>query len=353
MAAAADQVAEELARIDGVTDISHNFAIGKEEVRVVVDDEAAARSLLTVRDIALHIRAAIEGQIATHLRENGEQIPLRVRYAPKDRQGIDALINSKIVNQAGYLVPIAKVASFERQSGINAIMHHDFKRTITVTSAVDEQLTSSSSVNEEMAPRLAKLAKEYEGLTFTAGGEYEDTDESMRSLGEAFVVALALIFLILATQFQSLIQPIVVMMAIPFGIIGVVAAFYLHGLPLSFIGLVGAIGLSGVVVNDSIVLVDFLNKARQQGMSVIEAALYAGRRRFRAVWLTTLTTVFGLLPLVYGIGGEDKFLKPAAVALGYGLIFGTVLVLILVPVLYVIAVDLGRVFSTKNSPAAS
>lgn len=156
------------------------------------------------------------------------------------------------------------------------------------------------------------------------------------------MIALGLIFLILATQFQSLTQPFVVMSAIPFGIIGVIWAFYFHGAPLSFIGIIGMIGLSGVVVNDSIVLVSFLNDMRRTGTPVFEAAVEAGRRRFRAVWLTTLTTIFGLLPLVYGIGGEDKFLAPAALALGYGLMFGTVLILVFIPAVYLIHHDWER-----------
>ncbi len=153
-------------------------------------------------------------------------------------------------------------------------------------------------------------------------------------------MALFLIFAILATQFNSLTQPFVVMAAIPFGLIGVIWAFYFHHLPLSFIGMIGAIGLSGVVVNDSIVLVDFINSRIAEGVGLVEAAVESGARRVRAVWLTTITTVVGVLPLAYGIGGEDRFLAPAAVALGYGLLFATILVLFLVPTLYVIRADI-------------
>lgn len=179
------------------------------------------------------------------------------------------------------------------------------------------------------------------GVLIELGGEFEDTNESIESLRTAFVLALGLIFIILATQFQSVTQPFVVMAVIPFAFIGVIWAFWFHGMPLSFLGAIGVIGLSGVVVNDSIVLVSFLNAARAAGRSAFEAAVYAGCRRFRAVWLTTLTTVFGLLPMVYGIGGLDKFLQPAALALGYGLLFGMVLILFFVPALYLIRVDIG------------
>ena len=201
---------------------------------------------------------------------------------------------------------------------------------------------TSTEVNEKLKPYLAELEQTQPDLTIQSGGEYEDTSKSMASLFQAFGLALAIIFLILATLFKSLTQPLVIMAAIPFGIIGVIISFYAHSLPLSFLGMIGMIGLTGVVVNDSIVFVDFINKARKQGMNGIDAVIHAGKRRFRAVCLTSITTVLGLLPLVYGIGGYDKFLRPAAVALGYGLLFSTILILLLVPALYIIRLDLFR-----------
>jgi multidrug efflux pump subunit AcrB len=141
------------------------------------------------------------------------------------------------------------------------------------------------------------------------------------------------------------------MVAIPFGMIGVILSAYFHQIPLSFLGMIGAIGLSGVVVNDSIVLVDFINKGRSiQHLSIMDACIYAGKRRFRAVWLTSLTTVFGLLPMVYGIGGFDRFLRPAAMALGYGLVFATVLILYFIPALYMIRIDIFNGISRALQP---
>jgi multidrug efflux pump subunit AcrB len=231
------------------------------------------------------------------------------------------------------------VAKINTGPGLNAIFHREKTRSITITANIDETETSSEKINKSMLPYLKQLEAENPGVQLSAGGEWEDTNESLDSLQDAFVVALGLVFLILATQFTSITQPLVIMTAIPFGIVGVIWAFYFHGLPLSFLGLIGTIGLSGVVVNDSIVLVDFINGGIAKGKAPFEACVYAGKRRFRAVWLTTATTVLGLLPLVYGIGGMDKFLRPAAVALGYGLIFGTVLVLFFIPFLYLIRVD--------------
>ena len=186
--------------------------------------------------------------------------------------------------------------------------------------------------------------KKHKDVYLTAGGEYEDTSESMRSLWVAFGFALALIFIILASQFKSLTQPFVIMSAIPFALIGVIISFYLHSIPISFLAMIGVVGLTGVVVNDSIVLVDFINKARQRGMTSMEATVYGGKRRFRAVILTSVTTVFGLMPLVYGIGGSDLFLRPAAMALAYGLAFSTILILLIVPAFYLIRIDIINLF---------
>lgn len=341
--ALAEEVRGLLPEIPGVRDIDKDFTEGKEELQVVIDEAAASQSLLTVQDVALHVRAAFEGHVATYIREGTERVAVRIRYPESDRKRVRTLSEVSIPNAVGNLIPLDRVAHVQRRPGIKHISHRDERRVITVTADVDETVTTSTEANRTLAPKVAALEVAHPGVRMTAGGEWEDTAESLESLREAFLVALGLVFVILVPIFRSFTQPLIVMASIPFGIIGVIWAFYFHGLPIGFLGMVGAIGLAGVVVNDSIVLVDFTNVARSGGMPVFEAAVYAGKRRFRAVWLTTLTTVFGLLPLVYGIGGEDRFIAPAAVSLGYGLLFGTVLVLFFTPALYLIRSDVGRV----------
>lgn len=335
----AKAVLDKLEKQLGVQDAAIDFTPGKDEMRVVVNDIAAKQSLLTVDMISRHIMAAFEGHIASHIRAEGERIPIRIRLDEKSRDDLKTLLELKIPNERGVLVPLRDVAAFERTPGILQITRRNGSRVVTVTANLDERQTSSTVVNRNLEPILRQIESEHQGVTLSAGGEFEETTESMESLAHAFVFALGSIFLILAAQFRSLTQPFVVMSAIPFGFIGVIWAFYAMDLPLSFLGFVGMIGLSGVVVNDSIVLVSFINSAMANGKSAFEAALHAGRRRFRAVWLTTLTTVFGLLPMVYGIGGMDKFLQPAGVALGYGLLFGTVIVLLFVPAMVLIRED--------------
>jgi multidrug efflux pump subunit AcrB len=190
-------------------------------------------------------------------------------------------------------------------------------------------------------------------MRFIVGGEAEETAESFRSLYIAFGIAVIAIFLVLMLLFNSVTQPFIVMVAIPLGIIGVIIAFALHGQPLSFLALMGLVGLSGVAVNDSLVMVNHINKLREERPAepVLEVIARGAADRLRAIVMTTLTTAVGLIPLVYGIGGSDPFIAPMALALGYGLLFATPLTLAFVPCVYAVRVDLlsavGRIFQRR------
>ena len=350
MTAAASEISKQLSSLSGISDVTEDFLPGKDELQIKVIEEEASRSFLSTRDIASRIRAFIEGEVATYIQKNNDKVPLRVKLLEEPGKGLAELRKAVIMNRMGHLVPLSQIAQFHQSKGISSIKHRNGARVLTITAALDESKTSSSEINEIMGPPLLSLGEKYPELRFERGGEYEDTTKSMKSLSYAFVSAALMIFIILATQFKSLTQPLVVMMAIPFGIIGVILSFYFHHLPLSFLALIGVIGLSGVVVNDSIVLVDFINKARIKGKTSFEATLYAGTRRFRAVWLTSVTTILGLLPLAYGVGGQDAFLKPAAMALAYGLMFATVLILFIVPALYLIRKDILNLFIAALNP---
>jgi multidrug efflux pump subunit AcrB len=212
----------------------------------------------------------------------------------------------------------------------------DGKRLLTVTSNIDETVSTSRQVNLEAKQLTEGIISKYPGYSVRFSGENKDTEESMASLGRAFLVGLLIIYMILASLFRSLAQPLIVMSAIPFAVIGVIFAFLLHGQPFSFLAFLGIIGLAGVVVNDSIVLVDCANQLRIEdpSKSTFELLMEAGSIRLRAVMLTTVTTVLGLLPTAYGIGGKDPFLVPMALAFGWGLAFATFITLIMVPVFY-------------------
>lgn len=339
------KVSNYMKTIPEIQDIQSSLMPGKEEIRFIPDKLKVAKSLLTNIQISNHIRTVVDGDIARKITLNEELIPLRVKMSDKNNRLLETLKSSHILNMSGKLVPLDQLASIQKHTGLNQISHKDGIRTATISANISESGTSVS-INRKLLPFLKTLSDEYPDFAISAGGEYEDTNESVEGLIKSFIIALTMIFFILVAQFHTLTQPFVVMAAIPFGVIGVILAFFFHGAPLSFLGMIGMIGLSGVVINDSIVLVDFINKARlRHHMSAIEACIYAGKRRFRAVWLTSITTIVGLLPLVYGIGGRDLFLEPAAMAMSYGLLFGTILILLFVPCLYLVREDIIRILS--------
>ncbi len=338
---AASEVEMLLSKNSNIIDVSRDYTLDKNEYLIELNKQKLAQSGTTSQDVALSIRTALDGTIAGFIYENGKKRNIRVGLNKESRSQIDQIKKINVINQFGQRLPIDAVADFKQQMGPSSIKHIDTDRTITITANLkDKKQYSSQDANNDIEPSLLDISKKFPNMVINQGGEFEDTNESMESLKIAFFFAMASIFLILSTLFGNILQPLVVMMAIPFGIVGVIWSLYFHNMPLSFIAMIGTIGLSGVVVNDSIVLVDFTNKLYNSGLNKFNAVLYGGCRRFRPVWLTTLTTVFGLVPIVYGIGGEDKFLQPAAVALGYGLLFGTVLILLLIPAFSLIREDL-------------
>jgi multidrug efflux pump subunit AcrB len=201
---------------------------------------------------------------------------------------------------------------------------------------VDDRVTSSQEVNTRLARETADFPKRYPGVTVNPGGEFQDTQESVSSLGFSFLVGFIINFMLLASMFRSMLKPLIILAAIPFSFIGVIFAFILHNEPLSFLAIMGVVGLSGVVVNDSIVLVDYANQlsAERPAENLLDLVVEATSTRLRAVLLTTITTVLGLLPTAYGIGGYDPFLVPMALSFAWGLAVATFLTLLLVPVLY-------------------
>lgn len=330
----ADVVKDYLRGIPGVSDIRDNYEQGKDEIRVVVNEQDASKADLSVEDVALAVRTAFEGAIATTIKKADEEIDVRVRYPDEWRYREGALDRVMIPNPKGNLVPIDAVATFKEGPGINAILHYDRKRCVTINANVDERRATSVGVTELVKKKFAGISNDHPGVTLGFGGEWEKTEESMRDLKMAIMVAVLIIFIILAFQFRSLMQPLVVMLAVPYGFVGVIWAFLFHGEPKSFLALMGAVGLAGVVVNNSIVLIDFINKAKEEGAGNIDAIVAAARLRLRPILLTTVTTILGLLPVAYGLMGSDPFLRPMALAIGWGLSFATVCTLLVTPCLY-------------------
>jgi len=348
----AGSVKQVLQTIPGVKDIRDNHQEGRKTRKIVVDSQAAARAGLSTQQIGLAIRFAVDGGLATEIRSISAEEPIEVivSFSADHKVSIEDIFDITIPNARGRLIPLSQVAAISEETpSPQSITHWNGKRTISVMANLDEKVITSEQANHQASQQLENLTQDHLGYGLEFSGEFEDNKEALENLMRAFIVASIMIYCMLAGTFHSLLHPIMVMIAIPFGVIGVVATFYLHGLPLSFFTLLGIVGLSGVVVNDAIVLVDFINRLRRSGVDLRNAVIEAGRTRLRPVILTTISTIAGLSPVAYGIGGRDPFLMPMALAICWGLLFATVLTLVAIPCLYLMTDDLSKIILRKKN----
>jgi len=353
-----DQMRKRLARdvekylkdIEGVKDIELDDVPGKEQVEIKVDYKKLARMGLTMADIAQNIRIAYDGEVITSVRYGDEDVDFRVILQKEARKKLHYLNKLTIPNRQGRLITLKEVAKLEISPGPSDIHHFDRERTITITADVAQDVTTPVQVTDALLKHF-DLDRDYPGMRFHVGGEVQETEQSMRGLYIAFGMAVVGIYFLLVLLFNSVTQPIMVLLAIPFGIVGVIISFALHDEPFGFLAMLGAVGMAGVVVNDSLVLVNHLNDLRKKNpsLSAMELVVQGTSDRLRAILMTTFTTVAGLLPLAYGIGGTDIYMGPMALALGYGILFATPLTLVLVPCLYLIGNDIKKLF--RKSPA--
>jgi multidrug efflux pump subunit AcrB len=344
----ADSIETFLGDIAGVKDISRDDKAGKDQVEIRIDYDRLARMGLTVADIAQNVRIAYDGEVVTSVRYGDEDVDFRVIIQETARRQLRYVNELLIPNQRGRLIPLREVATLETGPGPSNYRHYDGERTITIEADVDKETTTPLEVSEAVFGHF-DLDRDWPGMRLTLGGEQIETEKSMAGLFRTLVIAVIGVYFLLVLLFNSLTQPFQVIIAIPFGIIGVIVAFALHGEPFGFVAIMGIIGLSGVVVNDSLVLVDHINQLRRQRPeeTVKELVAEGTSDRLRAIILTTITTVVALLPLAYGLGGTAVFMAPMALAIGWGLVFATPLTLILVPCLYTIGQDIRAIFVRK------
>ena len=340
--ALADLVVNNLKEIDGVQDVERDDKTGKEQIKVELDYIRLAEQGLNVADVARNVRLAYDGEIVTSVRYGDEDVDFRVILEEKARGSAEVLGNLIIPNRDGRFVNLKDVADFSVEAGPSNFYHYDNERSITVSANIKKGETTPLLVTQAVFDRI-DLDQNWPGLRIVAGGETEETQKSMGSLAVAFAVAAVGIYLVLLLLFNSMTQPIVVMFAVPFGLIGVIFAFAIHGQSLGFLAMLGVIGLTGIVVNDSLILVNLANRLRdeQRGTPRSDIIVTAAKHRLRPILLTSVTTVAGLLPMAYGIGGSDPFSAPMALAMGYGILFATPLTLILLPCLLLIQRDIG------------
>jgi multidrug efflux pump subunit AcrB len=339
---AATELAGTLGGFQGVKDIDKGFAGGKPQLDFTVRPEA--RSLgLTAADVGRQVRASFHGVEALRQQRGREEIKIMVRLPESERRSEYNVAELILRSPGGVEIPLAAAADFDRGRAYTEIRRSGGRRVINVTADVDEQSANAGVVLRDLEEdSLQQLVEKYSGLSYALEGERKEQSESLGSLGTGFLIAQILIFGLLAIPFKSYIQPLIIMAVIPFGIVGSVIGHVVMGYGLSVISLMGIVALAGVVVNDSLILVDTANRAHRGGMHPFESISMAGVRRFRPIILTSLTTFFGLAPMIFETSLQARFLIPMAISLGFGILFTTFIVLLVVPSLFLVTEDVRK-----------
>ncbi len=335
--------------LPGVFSIEDNLKLGPQEARVRLDEARAARYGVGFEGVARALRGANDGLVASSFRsvEIDEDIDIRVMLDASYRQSLADLLDTELRVPSGALVKLRDVADVELSRGFLSFRRYDEKRTVSVYADVDTGVTSSIEVNEQLQARFADVSSRYPGVNIRYGGEFEEANEAFASLGAVFPIAFLAIYMILAALFRSYIQPLIVTAAVPFAFMGVIFGVALLDYDVSFILMYATIGLTGVVVNDSLVMVDFINRARANGVPLRQAVRESGARRFRPILLTTLTTVMALLPMAFGLQGASNTYGPFAASISFGLIFAMMGTLFAVPVAYTVIIDTQEAASAR------
>jgi multidrug efflux pump subunit AcrB len=341
---ASAELIDELRTYEGLFEVESSAVAGPEELKLKIRPEAEALGI-TLSDLARQVRQAFYGAEAQRVQRGKEEVKVMVRYPRSERSSIGNLERMWIRLPDGRELPFSSVAEYELSRGYNAIRRLDGQRTVTVTAnadlAVAEPMQIVDEISRELMPQI--LAR-YPGVSFELAGSSLEARMSLYQTGLAFTAALFGIYALMAIPLKSYLQPLIIMSVIPFGIIGAVIGHMLLGLAISSLSLIGIVALAGVVVNDSLIMVDFVNKEVARGASAAQAAIRSGKLRFRAILLTSLTTFFGLIPIATETSEQAQLVVPMAVSLAFGILFSTVITLVLVPCLYNILGDFKALF---------
>jgi len=342
---ASERVKTEMARYPGVVDITDSFRAGKREIKLGIKPSAEPLGL-TLQDLARQVRQAFYGEEAQRIQRGRDDIRVMVRYPEGGRTSIGDLENLRVRAVDGTEVPFATVADVEFGRGYSTIRRTDRKRVVNVTADVDRTVTTANEVLEDLTKeKLPAILKDYPSVSFDLEGEQREQSRALGSLASLYVLALFAVYALLAIPLRSYTQPFIIMSVIPFGVVGAIGGHLLMGRNLSMMSVIGIVALSGVVVNASLVLVHFVNEARANGAAAHDAILDAGVARFRPIVLTSMTTFVGLLPLMLEQSVQAQFLIPMAISLGYGVLFATLITLMVVPCGYLVLEDVGNLWA--------
>ncbi|MGM0633134.1 MAG: efflux RND transporter permease subunit [Pseudomonadota bacterium] len=337
---AANRLTAVLGEYEGVYDVSNSYSQGGDEIRLKIKPGAEQLGLDATM-LGNQVRRAFYGDEAQRLLRGRDELRVMVRYPEEERASVASLENMRIRTPEGVEVPFSEVAEVEIGQGFSTINRIDRQRTVSVTADIDPLVAQSGTVvRDVIANHVPRLLSDFPAVSFGLGGATQEQNELMLRIALFFLVALFLIYTLLAIPLRSYVQPLIVMAVIPFGMIGALIGHIVFDSTVSMMSLFGLVALSGVIVNDSLILVDFVNRGRRKGMALMDAVVDAGTSRFRAILLTTLTTFLGLLPVMFETSMQAQMVIPMTLSLGFGIVFGTVLTLFLIPSLYLILEDL-------------
>lgn len=351
LTAAATQVREKMGTYDGLFDISDNLDESRDEIQLSIRPEAEQFGL-TMSDLARQVRQAFFGEEIQKIQRDRDEVRVMLRYPLEDRQSVAALEDMMIRTGDGRAVPFTSVAEAKIAQSMPRIERIDRNRAVEVSADADKEVADLDAIRADLSDWMPSVLAQYPGMNFSFEGEAREERENSSGITVGICLIVFGIYAMLAIPFRSYTQPLMVMSVIPYGLIGAVLGHLIEGwfrgepggMPLSFLSYFGMLALSGVVVNDSLVLVDYINRRRKAGDTVFKAASSAGAARFRAIILTSATTFAGLFPLIRMQETQAQFLIPMAISLGYGILFATLITLILVPVNYLVMNDISAGF---------
>ena len=336
---AASELEIKLAEYDGVFDIRNSSISGGQEIKLSIKPEAEALGL-TMSSLGRQVRQAFYGEEAQRIQRGKDELKVMIRYPREDRRSIADLENMRIRTPAGVEVPFQSVADISFGQSYSTITRLDRARTITVSADLDTDIAEPGKIIDSISDDyIPELLSSNPGVKYGLEGSSQEEQDFVRNITVASIAALFLIYTLIAIPLHSYGQPLVIMSVIPFGLIGAVLGHIIMGKALSMFSLFGLVALAGVVVNDSLILVDFVNHARQEGVPLRQAVIDSGTQRFRAIILTSFTTAAGLLPILLEKSVQAQYVIPMAISVGFGIIFATVITLFLIPALYMLQID--------------
>lgn len=326
-----DEIKNEFMKMEGITSLETDNDGDSVKYRFKVDNELAVSEGVDPAQISRTIFAASTGRVASEILKNNEKVEILVTVKNFEQLPVSHILNFKVRNNSGQAVPMSAYVSLIEEKGPGSIQRLNGLKTITLFGDVDDTITTGKQVNSKIAPFINKLKNKYKTVSIITGGGEKDRLNAVSDTMKLYLLAIVLIFMVISLTFQSIIYPFLVLTAIPMGISGVIWSLVLHGKSLSIMGIIGTVGLSGVVVNVSIIFLKFVQDKLAEGADFQDAIIQAGTTRLRPIIMTTISTLIGLLPTIYGVGGIDSFVQPIALVLGWGLFVATTLTIVFLP----------------------